>query len=55
MICAHFRGKPFNITVIPVHAPTTNAVETEVEWFFDDLQDFLLLTSKKDVIFIIGN
>ena len=55
MICAHFQGKPFNITVIWVYAPTTNAVEAEVEWFFDDLQDFLLLTPKKDVIFIIGD
>ena len=47
MICAHFQGKPFNITVIQVYAPTTNVIEVEVEWFLDDLQDLLLLTPKK--------
>ena len=55
MISVHFQRKPFNITVIQVYAPTSNAEEAEVEWFFDDLQDFLLLTPKKDVIFIIGD
>ena len=55
MISAHFQGKPFIITVIQVYAPTTNAEEAEVEWFYDDLQDFLELTSKKDVLFIIGD
>ena len=44
MISVCFQGKPFNITVIQVYAPTTNAKETEVEWFYDDLQDFLELT-----------
>ena len=55
MISVHFQGKPFIITVIQVYAPTTNAEEAEVEWFYDDLQDFLELTSKKDVLFIIGD
>ena len=55
MISVHFQGKPFNITVIQDYAPTTNAEEAEVEWFYDDLQDFLELTSKKDVLFIIGD
>ena len=50
----HFHGKPFNITVIQVCAPTTNAKETEVIWFYEDLQD-LEQTPKKDVLFIIGN
>ena len=50
-----FQGKPFNITVIQVYAPITDAKEHEVEWFYDDLQDFLELTSKKDVLFIIGD
>ena len=45
----------FNITVIQVYAPTTNAEEVEVEWFYEDLQDILELTSKKDVLFIIGD
>ena len=49
-----FQGKPFNITVIQAYAPTTNAEEAEVEWFYDDLQDLLELTPKKDVLFIIG-
>ena len=44
-----------NITVIQVYAPTSNAEETEVEWFYEDLQDLLELTSRKDVLFIIGN
>ena len=47
MICVHFQGKQFIITVIQVYAPTTNAEETEVEWFYDDLQDFLGLTPPK--------
>ena len=55
MISVHFQGKPFIITVIQVYAPTTNVEEAEVEWFYDDLQDFLELTSKKDVLFIIGD
>ena len=53
MISVHFQGKPFNITVIKVYAPTTNAEEDEVEWFCEYLQDLLELTSKKDVLFII--
>ena len=53
MISVHFQGKPFNITVIKVYAPTTNAEEDEVEWFYEYLQDLLELTSKKDVLFII--
>ena len=51
----HFQGKPFNITVIQVYAPNTNVKEAEVEWFYEDLQDLLELTSKKDVVFIIGD
>ena len=54
MISVHFQGKPFNITVIQVYVPTTNAKEVEVEQFSDDLQDLLELTPKKDVLFIIG-
>ena len=51
-----FQGKPFNITVIQVYdTPTSNAEEAEVEWFFEDLKDLLELTSKKDVLFIIGD
>ena len=50
-----FRGKPFNITVIQVYAPTSKAEEAEVEWFSEDLKDLLELTSKKDVLFIIGD
>ena len=50
-----FQGKPFNITVIQVYAPTTNAKEAEVEWFYEDLQDLLELTPKKDVLLIIGD
>ena len=55
MSSVHFRGKPFNITVIEVYVPTTNAKEAEVEQFCDDLQDLLELTPKKDVLFITGN
>ena len=55
MISVHFQGKPFNITVIQVYAPTSNAEEAEVEQFCEDLQDLLELTSKKDVLFIIGD
>ena len=55
MISLHLYGKPFNITVIQVYAPTNNAEETEVEWFYEDLQDILQLTPPKDVLFIIGD
>ena len=55
MISVHFQGKPFNITVIHVYAPTSNAEEAEVEQFYEDLQDLLERTSKKDVLFIIGD
>ena len=64
MIPVHFQGKAFNITVIKVYASTTNAKEAEVEWFYEDLQDFLELTpththtdthTHKDVLFIIGD
>ena len=55
MISVHFQGKPFNITVIQVYAPTRNAEEAEVEGFYEDLQDLLKLTAKKDVLFIIGD
>ena len=55
MISVHFQGKPFNITVIQVYAPTTNAEEAEVEQFYEELQDLLKLTPKKDVLFIIGD
>ena len=54
MISVRFQGKPFNITVIQVYAPTSNAEEAEVEWFYEDLQELLELTPKKDVLFIIG-
>ena len=50
-----FQGKPFNITVIQVYAPTSNAEEAEVEQFYEDLQDLLELTPQKDVLFIIGD
>ena len=50
-----FQGKPFNITVIQVYAPTSNAEEAELERFYEDLQDLLELTPKKDVLFIIGD
>ena len=52
MISVHFQGKPFNITVIQVYAPTSNAEEAESEWFYEDLQDLLELTPKQDVLFI---
>ena len=62
MISVHFQGKPFNITVTQVYAPTSNAEEAEVEWFYEDLQDLLELTppppqkkKKKNVLFIIGD
>ena len=54
MISVHFQGKPFNVTVIQVYALTSNAEEAEVEWFYEDLQDLLELTPKKDVLYIIG-
>ena len=54
MISIHFQGIPLNITVIQIYVPTTNAEEAEVEWFYDDLQELLELTPKKDVLFIIG-
>ena len=55
MISVCFQGKPFSITVIQVYAPTSNAEEAEVEWFYEDLQNLLGLTPKKDVLFIIGD
>ena len=55
MISVGFQGKPFNITVIQVYTLTSNDEEAEVEWFYEDLQDFLKLTPKKDVLFIIGD
>ena len=55
MISVHFQGKPFNIMVIQVYAPTSNAEEAEVERFYEYLQDLLELTPKKDVLFIIGD
>ena len=54
MISVHFQGKPFNITVIQAYAPISNAEEAEIEWFYEDLRDLLELTSRKDVLFIIG-
>ena len=53
MISVNFQGKPFNITVIQVYASTSNAEEAEIEWFYEDLQDLVELTPKKDVLFII--
>ena len=53
MISVHFQGKPFNITVTQAYALTINAEKAEVEWFYDDLQDLLELTPKKDILFII--
>ena len=53
MMSVHFQGKPFNITVIQVYAPTSNTEEAEVERFYEDLQDLLGLTAKKGVLFII--
>ena len=55
MISVHFQGKPFNITVIQVCVPTSNAEEAEIEWVYEDLQDLLELTPKKGVLFIIGD
>ena len=55
MISVRFQGKPFNITVIQVYAPTSNAEKAEVEGFYEDLQDLLELTPKRDVLFIIGD
>ena len=55
MISVHFQGEPFNVTVIQVYAPTSNAEEADVEWSYEDLQDLLELTSKKDILFIIGD
>ena len=55
MISVRFQGKPFNITLIQVYVPTSNAEETEAERFYEDLQDLLELTPKKDVLFLIGD
>ena len=55
MISVHFQGKPFDITIIQVCAPTSNAELAEIEWFYEDLQDLLELTPKKDVLFITGD
>ena len=55
MISVSFQSKPLNITVIQVYVPTSNAEEAEVEWFYEDLQDLLEITPKKDVLFIIGD
>ena len=55
MISVHFQGKPFNITLIQVYAPTNNSEEAEVEWFYENLQDLLELTPKRDVFFMIGD
>ena len=55
MISVRFQGKPFNITIIQVYAPTRKAEEAEIEWFYEDLQDLLELTPKKDVLFITGD
>ena len=55
MISVHFQGKPFNITVIQVYAPTSNTEKAEVKWFYEDLQDLLELTPPKDVLFILGD
>ena len=54
MISISFQGKPFSITVIQIYAPTSNAEESEVEWFYEDLQDLLELIPPKDFLFIIG-
>ena len=54
-ISVRFQGKPFNIMLIQVYSPTSNAEEAEVEWFYEDLQDLLELTPRKDVLFIIGD
>ena len=55
MISVSFQGKPFNIMVIKVYAPPSDTEETEIEWFYEDLQDLLELTPKKDVLFIRGD
>ena len=55
MISVHFQGKPFNMMVIQLYALISNTEEAEVEWFYEDLQDFLELTPQKDVVFIIGD
>ena len=55
MVSVHVQGKPFNITVIQVYAPTTEAKETEVDQFYEDLQDLLELTPKEDILFFIGD
>ena len=55
MISVRFQGKPFNITVIQTYAQTSNAEEAEVEWLYEDLQDLLELTPKKEILFIIGD
>ena len=55
MISVRFQGKRFNITVIQVYAPTSNAEEAQAEWFYEDLQDIVELTPKKDILFIIGD
>ena len=55
MISVHLQGKPFNIKVIQVYAPTSNTEEAEVEWFYEDLQDLLELTPQKNVLFILGD
>ena len=55
MISVHFQGKPLTITVIQVYGLTSNAKEAEVEWFYEDQQDLLELTPKKDVLFILMN
>ena len=55
MISVHFQGKPFNITVIQVYAPTTDAEEAEVDQFYEDIQHLLELTPKKDFLFLIGD
>ena len=55
MISVHFQGKPFNIMVNQAYAPTSNAEEAEVERFYEEVQDLLKLTTKKDVLFIVGD
>ena len=55
MISVHFQGKPFNITVIQVYAPTSNTEEAEAKWFYKDLQDLLELTPQKNILFIKGD
>ena len=55
MISVRFQGKPFNIPVIQIYAPTSNAEEAEVEWFYEELQDLLELTPKQDILFMIGD